>query len=229
MTVLLAACGGGPTSGSVVGTSGTAAPGSTASSPSSTGSTPATVATTAAPVTAPGTSSTSGASGELSEEAQACLDVVHRWVEAVEPAAAGVDFATVGFHDYQLFLVDIVPASQAMIDELSAADCFALPPEDIDPSSVSIVDWARANAPGAVGYLELQNNSAGLDVVGDCASDVDALQDYVDGGGTVGDLTVEERIHAYNLAGAIIQWCSLEVGNRFVSQPEIEAFLEIED
>jgi hypothetical protein len=227
-TSLVGACAGGTTATT---TADNAAP-STTLAPSATTAGPATttgVATTSAPATTAGNAPVTSAAGGMSEEAQACLETVHDWIVAIEDDAGAVDFETVSFHDYQLFLVQIVPSAQAMIDEFQERGCLTIDQEALDPASQDVIQWAEVNAPGAVEYLELQQADEELDVVGDCVSDVEAMQAYVDGGGTVMDLSVRQRIHTYNLAGSIIQWCSLEVGERFVSSAEVSAFLEIED
>jgi hypothetical protein len=226
IALLLASCVGGPGGPTSSSTGPVGAVSSTTVGPSTI--TTEAAATTSAPATTTGESPSTTAPA-LSEEAQACLDLVHDWITDIEDDVAAVDFATVGFHEYQLLLVQIVPGTQAMFDQFMELGCDQVDQEVLDPTSIDLIAWAEENAPGAVPYLEMQQVADDLDVVGDCISDVEALQAYVDGGGTVMDLTVRERIHAYNLAGSIIQWCSLEVGERFVSSAEVSAFLGIED
>ena len=85
---------------------------------------------------------------------------------------------------------------------------------------------ARTEAPGSVPYLELLIASSEHPVRG-CLKDIPALQRYVDAGGTVRDLSVEERYHVFGLVSSISATCSLQTGGRFLSTHEMERFLEI--
>ena len=97
------------------------------------------------------------------------------------------------------------------------------PSEEMDPI---IVDTARTRAPGSVPYLELLIASSEFPVEG-CLKDIPALQRYVDAGGTVRDLSVEERYHVFGLVASISATCSLQTGGRFLSTREMERLLEI--
>ena len=90
-----------------------------------------------------------------------------------------------------------------------------------------LVDTARTEAPGSVPYLELLIASSELSIAGSCVKDIAALERYIDAGGTVRDLSVEERFHAFGLVASISATCSLMTGGRFLSSNEVERFLEI--
>ena len=90
-----------------------------------------------------------------------------------------------------------------------------------------IVDIARTRAPGSVPYLELVIAASAYPVNG-CLKDIPALQRYVDAGGTVRDLSVEERYHVFGLVSSISATCSLMTGGRFLSTYEMKRFLEID-
>jgi hypothetical protein len=98
------------------------------------------------------------------------------------------------------------------------------PSEELAPI---IVDIARTEAPGSVPYLELLIASSELSIAGSCIKDIAALQRYVDAGGTVRDVSVEERFHAFGLVASISATCDLMTGGRFLSSNEVERFLEI--
>jgi hypothetical protein len=69
--------------------------------------------------------------------------------------------------------------------------------------------------------------SSELPIAGSCIKDIAAPQRYVDAGGTVRDVSVEERFHAFGLVASISATSSLMTGGRFLSGNEVERFLEI--
>ena len=69
--------------------------------------------------------------------------------------------------------------------------------------------------------------SSELSIAGSCRKDIAGLQRYVDAGGTVRDVSVEERFHVFGLVASISATCDLMTGGRFLSSSEMERFLEI--
>ena len=123
-------------------------------------------------------------------------------------------------------LVKLVPAGQALVDRVKGMRCDVLDGTPSEEMAPIIVDIARTRAPGSVPYLELVIASSEFPVQG-CLKDIPALQRYVDAGGTVRDLSVEERYHVFGLVSSISATCSLMTGGRFLSTHEMERFLEI--
>jgi hypothetical protein len=212
LTVVMVGCGDGGT-----GTGGTDATPSEASAIGAPLDSTAPQATTeASPTTAP----------ILSEEEQACVDAFMTYLEDIEDVVDDFDFAAATLLEYQDVLVKLVPAGQALVDRVKGMRCAVLdgtPSEELAPI---IVDIARTRAPGAVPYLELLIASSEFPVEG-CLKDIPTLQRYVDAGGTVRDLSVEERYHVFGLVSSISATCSLQTGGRFLSTHEMERFLEI--
>ena len=162
----------------------------------------------------------------LSDEEQACLDAFMTYLEDIEHVVEGFDFAEATLLEYQDVLVKLVPAGQALVDRVKGMRCDVLDGTPSDEMAPIIVDIARTRAPGSVPYLELLIASSEFPVEG-CLKDIPALQRYVDAGGTVRDLSVEERYHVFGLVSSISATCSLMTGGRFLSSHEMERFLEI--
>jgi len=213
LTVLMVACANGGT--------GTGA-GDT--SPSGAGVTDTPRASTTPEATSEGSPTTTPI---LSEEQQACLDAFMTYLEDIEDVVDGFDFAAATLLEYQDVLVKLVPAGQALVDRVEGMHCDVLDGTPSDEMAPIIVDVARTRAPGSVPYLELLLSSSEFPVKG-CRKDIPALQRYVDAGGTVRDLPVEERYHVFGLVSSISATCSLMTGGRFLSTSEMERFLEID-
>ncbi len=162
----------------------------------------------------------------LSDEEQRCVDAFMTYLEDIEHVVDRFDFADATLLEYQDVLVKLVPAGQALADRVKGIRCSVLdgsPSEELAPI---IVDIARTEAPGSVPYLELLIASSKFPVRG-CIKDIAALKRYVDAGGTVRDVPVEERYHVFGLVSSISATCSLLTGGRFLSSNEVERFLEI--
>jgi hypothetical protein len=195
---------------------------------------PATSTTTSVSTTLATDPPTTAPTSEGSVDAiyQQCLDAVIDYLKEIEDDVASVDFATASLTEYQLVLVALLPAQEALYAKMMDIGCFEGADDPVDFNSPAgsnslLMDLARMEAPGVIPYLELTQAMADLPT-GDCRDNIAALQAYVDRGGTVSDLSVAERIHAFNLTGLILQWCSLQTGHGFVYSSAVTTFLEIE-
>jgi hypothetical protein len=210
LTVLMAACGGGGT--------GTEAADATSSE--------ARVTDALSTSTTPQATTEASPTPILSEEQQGCVDAFMTYLEDIEDVVDGFDFAGATLLEYQDVLVKLAPAGQALVDRVKGMHCDVLDGAPSEEMAPIIVDIARTRAPGSVPYLELLIASSEFPVRG-CLKDIPALQRYVDAGGTVRDLSVEERYHVFGLVSSISATCSLMTGGRFLSTSEMERFLEI--
>jgi hypothetical protein len=185
---------------------------------------------TDAPDASPTPQATTGASPTttpiLSADEQACVDAFMTYLEDIEDVVDGFDFEEATLLEYQDVLVKLVPAGQALVDRVKGMRCAVLDGAPSDELAPIIVDIARTRAPGSVPYLELLIASSEFPVNG-CIKDIATMQRYVDAGGSVRDLSVEERYHVFGLVSSISATCSLMTGGRFLSSNEIERFLEI--
>jgi len=211
LTVVLVGCGGGDTGRE---TGGAPSPGTGITDAPSASTTPE--ASEASPTGTP----------ILTEEEQACVDAFMRYLEDIEGVVDGFDFAAATLREYQDVLIQLVPSGQALVDRIKGMGCDVLDGTPSEEMAPIIVDIARTRAPGSVPYLELLIASSRFPVRG-CLKDIPALQRYVDAGGTVRDLSVEERYHVFGLVSSISATCSLMTGGRFLSTHEMERFLEI--
>lgn len=212
LTVVMVACGGGGT--------GTGSMDATVSAAGATEGPSTSITPQATPEASPTTTPI------LSEEEQRCVDAFMTYLKDIEGVVDGFDFAGATLLEYQDVLVKLVPAGQALVDRVAGMRCDVLdgtPSEELTPI---IVDIAQTRAPGSVPYLELLIASSEYPIKG-CLKDIPALQRYVDAGGTVRDLSVEERYYVFGLVSSISATCSLLTGGRFLSSNEVERFLEI--
>jgi hypothetical protein len=148
------------------------------------------------------------------------------YLEDIEDVVEGFDFAEASLLEYQDVLVKLVPAGQALADRVRGMRCAVLDGTPSEEMAPIIVDMARTEAPGSVPYLELLIASSEFPIEG-CLKDIATLKRYVAAGGTVRDVSVEERYHAFGLVASISATCSLMTGGRFLSGNEVERFLEI--
>jgi hypothetical protein len=212
LTVVMVACGDRGTR--------TGATGATSSEASATDAPSASTTPQATPEASPTTTPI------LSDEEQGCVEAFMTYLEDIEDVVDGFDFAEATLLEYQDVLLKLVPDGQALADRVSGMRCDVLdgtPSEELVPI---IVDSARTEAPGSVPYLELLIASSELPIEG-CIKDIAALQRYVDAGGTVRDVSLQERYHAFGLVASISATCSLMTGGRFLSSNDVERFLEI--
>jgi hypothetical protein len=211
LSVVIVACGDG--GDSATGASGAGTP--EASAPDAT--------TTPAETTGPSPTTTP----DLSDEVQGCIDAFVRFLVDIEDIVSGFDFAEATLFDFQSFSLALVPAGEALLERvrgMRCADPDGTPSDDLVPM---LLDIARTEAPGSVAYLELLIASSELDIAGSCTEDIATLQGYVDDGGTVADLPVEERFHAFSLAASIDGTCSLRTAGEFLNRDEVARFLGI--
>ncbi len=212
LTVVMVACGGGGT-----GTGPTdAASSGVSTSDASTASTTPQGTTEASPTTTP----------ILSDEEQTCVDAFTMYLKDIEDVVDRFDFADATLLEYQAVLVKLAPAGQALADRVKGKRCAVLDGKPSEELAPVILDIARTEAPGSVAYLKLLIASSGFPVEG-CIKDIASLQRYVDAGGTVRELSVEERYHVFGLVSSISATCSLLTGGRFLSSNAVERFLEI--
>lgn len=234
VAMLAAACG----SSATTGTPETIATDPPTTSAGATATT-STTAPTASPTTVTTTSVATATDAEppapgLADLPPECIAPLVDFLRTIEADVASVDFATATLSQYQTMLVALVSPSETLLVQIStlADEPACNPVTDQDPvaqetARALFMDLARAEAPGTVTWLELQHEMSDLPS-GDCQTNIATLQAYVDAGGTVSDLSTVERIHAFHLAGLILQWCNLRTGHGFVQSSEVMALLEVD-
>ncbi len=211
-TILLSlvACGGGGSAGN--GSGGTASP-----SPSPPG----------APVSTSPTAASPSPIFELDADAQRCVDAFVAFLVDIEDLVAGFDFEHASLFDYRDFVVAQEPAGRKLYERVKGGRCAqanGAPPEELLPYIEDLVD---RQAPGSMPYVDLLLASRGLRTTGICEKDQATLLRYIRDGGTVSDLPVPEKFHAFSLAASIDFTCGLRGAATFFDRDDVARFLEV--
>lgn len=168
---------------------------------------------------------TTVATAVFADMPQVCVEAIQTYYIAVQHPLAAYDFETSGWDDFAQLQIAMVPDQESLAAALQAPACAdaagVLNPDNYTP----LLAWAEIGAPGAVTYLELSRALSDLSFGESCETSYNDLQAYVDRGGTVADVSVVERWHAFNLVAHILTWCDLATGHRFVSRAVVEDFI----
>jgi hypothetical protein len=184
---------------------------------------------TGAPATtapAPATASSTPAL-ELDDEAQACLDAMVAFLVDIEDLVAAFDFERASLFDYGDFIVAQEPAGRKLAERVRGAGCTdagGAPSEELVPYIRELVE---REAPGSMPYLDLLLAMKGLRTSGICQKDQATLLRYMRDGGTVSDLPVPEKFHAFSLAASIDFTCGLRGAATFFDRDDVARFLEV--
>lgn len=220
MCLLLAACG------------GTGSDGATTTTGDESTTTEAAVATT----------TTTGASADTTEDdtegpvigindiPQECLDAFADFLRQIEPIVEPIDWENATASDLEDMGEAIDEMAQDYDTEISDLGCEDLNVDVDDEEAFEfMVDFARREAPGTVGYMswiaDFAGNALGTETSGDCETDIAAVQAIVDQGGTINDLPLTEVASVGQLVGSVAMVCSATRAAEFFSQPDVEAFL----
>lgn len=211
---LLAGCGGGG------GADTTAEAGNEPVAEQST--TAATTATTAADT---------GAVSDLSDMPDECVDALVQYLQAIEPSLEGVDFQNANSDEVDAIFADLQGVTDDYEAQVDSLGCPDLDPASDEEAFAQMIEIAEREAPGTVGYLRMIEGfatSVGGDtaVSGDCETNIAAFQEYVDAGGTMSDLTMEEFTKVAALMSAVSTQCPIERMNEYFSQEDVVAFTE---
>jgi hypothetical protein len=166
-------------------------------------------------------------SAALDEETQRCVDAFVAFLVDIEDLVAGFDFEHASLLDYRDFIVAQEPAGRTLAERVKGGRCAeasGAPAEELLPSIREIVD---REAPGSMPYVDLLLAMKGLRTAGTCRKDKAALLRYIRGGGTVSDLPVPEKFHAFNLAASIDFTCGLRGAATFFDRDDVARFLEV--
>lgn len=214
VALLIAACGGGATATTVADGSAT-----TTAAPSDT--------TTTVEASDDG----GGGSVGLDDIPQECVDAFVAFLQDIEPALEGIDWANVSGADLEEISTQIDPFTAAYEDSLADAGCDELDVE-VDATDEETFDFliglAEDEAPGTVGYLEWIRDFAGAvgqEASGDCDTDIAALEAVIAAGGTMQDLPLAEVTYVGNLMTSVQLNCSAEQAAEFFSRADVLAFL----
>lgn len=222
LVFLLAACGNG-SDGDAVDT--TVSDGSTTTSAEATTTTTVSVDTTISAATV------TTVTDPITAVPPECIEPFQEFLVGMEPAASAYDFETAGLHDWEQFIIAILPAASEMVEAYGQTSCLDPVTGSPDPAIyAAIVDWTEQNAPGSLTWLEVQEEmqEMGLTSGESCSDFLEIHEDYVARGGTVFDLTRAERFHAYSTFGSINQWCDLRTAGDYTFRADVLAFMMLE-
>lgn len=215
VALVIAACGGAATTTTIADGSET-----TTSAPDDTTTT-----------TTVGSDDGSGGSVGFDDIPQECIDAFVAFLQDIEPALEGIDWANASAADLEEISTQIDPFTTAYEDSLTDAGCDELDVE-VDATDEETFDFliglAEDEAPGAVGYLEWIRDFAGVvgqEASGDCDTDVAALEAVIAAGGTMQDLPLAEVTYVGNLMTSVQLNCSAEQAAEFFSRADVLAFL----
>lgn len=159
----------------------------------------------------------------LDEMPAECVQAFSEFLQAIEPIVQGVDFGNSTPDDLDALFTEIEPISDSF--EAEIADCPDLDMTDAE-SVAAMQAMAERDAPGTAAYFTwiaeaMASVEGGGDVSGDCETDLATLQGFVDQGGTMADLTMNELTEVGNLMAAAGTECTPERFNEWLSQDSV--------
>ena len=241
VSLALAACGGGDDGGDEVATATTAAE---ATTPSTTTATTAAPAATEAPATTAATESGDAATattaaesdddtiivGSFDDMPQECRDLLTDFLKTIEPSVKDVDWATATVGDFQTISEDLAGEFDAMDQRVTESGCDAYDfAEDAD-SITPMIEIAKEEAPGTVGWLEFlatldDEPVVNADLPKDCDGAIAYVEDVITEGTTMNDVPFNQMTDLSQVLNTISTECDPAVVSEFFARPEISAFL----
>jgi hypothetical protein len=166
----------------------------------------------------------------LSQVPAECLEPFQEFLSGMEPAASAYDFEAGGLHDWEQFMIALIPVATEMVTAYQETECLQATGSPDPGMYGAVLAWTQQNAPGSLTYLEVQEEmqEMGLPSGEGCSDFLEIHEEYVARGGTVFDLTRAERFHVYSTFGAINQWCGLQTAGEYTFRPEVLAYMVLE-
>ncbi len=179
--------------------------------------------------TTPGFDTTVGSeSVSLDDLPPECVEPIKTFVEDIEPVVSVFDYETGTLEDFEQMTIGLLPIVSALYGVLQATPCVGTTGPIQGDAYPALIAFAQQEAPGSVAWLEVQRDVQDYPYGEGCSEYIENLQTYVEQGGTVFDLTVAERFHAYNLFGSVMAWCPLQTGGEYSNRPEVLAFMVLD-
>lgn len=160
---------------------------------------------------------------------QACIDALVGYLQAIEPAVEGIDFAATTGEDLEALGSELEALSEDYTTSIEGLDC-PDPSGSDEEAFAAIIELAEQEAPGTVGYLEwVQSLAAGFgdaQASGDCETDITALRAIIDENASMSGLTMGEVVQVGSLVASVSTACSPERAEEFFAEDDVAAFLE---
>lgn len=181
-----------------------------------------------------------GGSVDIDDIPQECLDAFADFLRAIEPAVEDFDFENATFDDLETLSTDLEPITASYEDTIGASSCDDLDLDASDDEAFEfMIEFARDEAPGTVGYFEwIRDFASGFDpgsgsgddggsaATGDCEDDIAALMVFVDSGSTMSDLPIADLSTVGQLMTSISTACPSGTVAELFADPDVTAFLE---
>ena len=181
--------------------------------------------TTEPPTETTGSPDDPGSVSSLDDLPAQCVDALRTYLQAIEPVVEDFDFQSASMEDFEVLSEEIATDTEGF--EEDTATCPELD-QSAEDGFALIKEFAADEAPGTVAYFEFIEEFAaafegGGTASGDCETDIAAFQEFVDRGGSMGDLTASEVATVSNLMSTIAVACSEE---RFTEwQEDVDAWI----
>ncbi|MET0831740.1 MAG: hypothetical protein ABWY62_05105, partial [Acidimicrobiia bacterium] len=158
----------------------------------------------AAPTTTVAEDDDNGEVGSIDDMPEECRDLFVDYLRAIEPHVEDIDFATATLEDLGALgeLIESDPALAEFEERIDDLECPDLSDPNSEQAREELLAIAESEAPGTVPFVEYSmelaasfggtDDGTGGGASGDCEADIAAVQEYIDAGGTMNDLTLPE-------------------------------------
>jgi hypothetical protein len=193
-------------------------------------------ATTAAPAETTTTAPAGDDGGELvsvDDVPAECVDAFVTYLKEVEPFVEGVDFQNLTQEEMEPIFTQLEGVNTSYDETLAGTGC-----EDInvdiaaEGAQAKMLALAEDEAPGTVSYLTFLFSFAGIGggdggnvASGDCETDIDKMQVWVDGDKNMSQLTMGEVPEVFELLTAIQTECSVERFTDYFDNDDVTEFM----
>jgi hypothetical protein len=169
----------------------------------------------------------------LNDIPEVCRDAMAEFLRQLEPIVEPIAWENATMGDFEQIANEFEAKAAEFEDATAAAGCDNLNFADDDASGDILIDFARSEAPGAVGFLEfLEDLSSGVPEPGDdgavegietCQDAIDFLQGLVDSYDSISSVPASELMKIPSIASLYAD-CTLEQ-LEFFDNPELEEFM----
>ena len=155
-----------------------------------------------------------------------CRDAFAEFLQAIEPSVEEVDWDNATMADFEALTTELETTTAGMQDEMDAAGCSDFDFAENEDSINAMIEFARDEAPGTVGYLEflagfMEDFSSGADgaPAADLPDDCEGLKAHIEGviaeHGKMSELPMDELMTVSTAMSEISTKCSLDEANEF--------------
>ena len=175
----------------------------------------------------------SGETVDFADMPQECINAFIDFLQAIEPIVEGFDFENATMEDMETMGAELEAVTEGPAAEMEDLDC-PDPSGTDEENFAAMIDIAEREAPGTVAYFEWIEELAGsfgggggtsTGSSGDCETDIAAMEAMIAEHDTMADLTFDDISEFGALMTTITSACSTERAQEFLSQPEVQEFM----